>query len=178
MFVMWNWAWLEEMSSSNDDSSVCSNNVNVTEELQDTSDDDTREACAIPPITHSVVFKCIGNLKEHRYQELLALAKKKINEGVSVQVNIKKEPNNPMDSRAISFVCDVTGSWERIGYVVQEALNEIHKAMDDNLILKVQFDWIKYIVHFKNPGWYTGIKITRSGEWSQTVLRSRSTLCY
>lgn len=61
---MWNWAWLEKMSSSNDDSSVRSNDVNVTEESKDSSDDDTREACAIPPITHSVIFKSIGNLKE------------------------------------------------------------------------------------------------------------------
>lgn len=93
-----------------------------------------------------------------------------------MQVKLKKEPNNPIDFKAIVFVCDVTGTWERIGYVVQEVLDEVHKAMDDGLILKVQFEWIKYIIHFKNPGWYTGIKVTRNGEWSQTVLRSRSTL--
>ena len=43
--------------------------------------------------------------------------------------------------------------------------------MDDGLILKVAFEWIKYIIYFKNPGWYT-----RSGEWTQSVLRSHSTL--
>ena len=175
---MWNWTWLDEVPSS-DDRSVCLDN---SEDFRDSDDaiesfdDDTTEVCAIPAITHSVIFKCIGNLKEHRYQELLALAKKKINEGVIVQVNIKKEPDNPIDSKAIAFACDVSGTWERIGYVVREALDEVHKAMDNGLILKVEFDWIKYIVHFKNPGWYTGIKITRSGEWSQSVLRSRSTL--
>ena len=63
-----------------------------------------------------------------------------------------------------------------IGYVVKKVLNEVHKAMDDGLILKVEFDWIKYITYFKNPGWYTGIKITRSGEWSPSVLCSRRTL--
>ena len=67
------------------------------------------------------IFKCIGSLKEHRYQELLALAKKKINEGVTVQVSIKKELDNPVDSKAIAFACDVSGTWERIGYVVQES---------------------------------------------------------
>ena len=112
----------------------------------------------------------------YRYKELLALAKKKINEGVTVQVNIKKEPDNPIDSKAIAFYCDVSGTGERIGNFVREALDDVHKAMDDGLILKVEFDWIKYIVHFKNSGWHTGIKITRLGEWSQSVLRSRSTL--
>ena len=70
----------------------------------------------------------------------------------------------------------MTGLWKRVGYVVQEVLDEVHKAMDDGLILKVEFDWMKYIAHFKNSGWYTGINITRIGEWSPSVLRSRSTL--
>ena len=32
----------------------------------------------VPTITHSVVFKCIGSHKEHRYQELLSLANKRL----------------------------------------------------------------------------------------------------
>ena len=170
--------WLEETHSSNDDSR--SDDLNANQEFEndsdDSLDDDTKVPSDIPSITHSVIFKCIGNRKEHRYQELLALAKKKINEGKTVRVNINKEPDNPVDSKAIAFTCDVTGSWERIGYVVKEVLDEVHKAMDDGLNLKVEFDWIKYIVHLKNPGWYTGIKITKSGEWSPSVLHSRSTL--
>ena len=43
-------------------------------------------------------------------------------------------------AKAILFVTYVSGTWECIGYVVQEILDEIHKAMDDNLILKVQHD--------------------------------------
>ena len=46
----------------------------------------------------------------------------------------------PIDSKVIAFACDVTGTWETIGYVVREALDELHKAMDDGHILKVQFD--------------------------------------
>ena len=77
---------------------------------------------------------------------------------------MSEEPDNPVHSKAIASACDVTGLLERIGTVVQEVLDEVHKAMDDGLILKVEFDWIKYIVHFKNSGWYTGIKITGIGE--------------
>ena len=53
MFVMWNWAWLDEMSSSNDDSSICSDDGNVTKELEDSSDDDTSEDCANRFQSHS-----------------------------------------------------------------------------------------------------------------------------
>ena len=48
--------------------------------------------------------------------------------------------------------------------------------MDDDLILKEQFDCVKYKLYFKHPGWYAGIKITRNGEWSWTVIRCRRTL--
>ena len=139
VFVMWNWAWFEEIHSSNDDSR--SDDLNVTEEFKDdsdaSSDDDTKVSSDILSITHSMIFKCIGNLKEHRYQEILALAKKKINEGKTVRVIINKEPDNPVDSKAIAFACNVTGSWERISDVVQEVLDEVNKAMDDGFILKV-----------------------------------------
>ena len=87
VFVMWNWTWLYEVPSSDDDRSVCSDNSEQFRDSDDaieSSDDNTTEVCTIPAIIHSVIFKCIGNLKEHRYQELLALVKKKINKGVIV----------------------------------------------------------------------------------------------
>ena len=31
VFVMWNWAWLEEISSSDDDRSVCSDNLKTSD---------------------------------------------------------------------------------------------------------------------------------------------------
>ena len=69
----------------------------------------------------------------------MALAKKEINEGVTVQVNTKKEPDNPVDSKAMTFAFDVIGMWERIGYAVQEVLDEVHKVMYDSIILKMDF---------------------------------------
>ena len=61
-------------------------------------------------------------------------------------------------------MCKLDKSWERIGFVVQEALDEVHEAIRNKKILGVSFDYIKYIVEFKKPGWYAGIKITRNGE--------------
>jgi len=57
-----------------------------------------------------------------------------------------------------------------MGYVVSEALPDVHDALNKNKIIKVCFDWIRYIVYFKNPGWYAGIIVTRSGDWSNTVM--------
>ena len=93
---------------------------------------------------------------------------------MNIPVKLQPEPNNPIDSKAIAFMCKVENDWERIGYVVQEALDDVHEAINTNKILGVSFQWIKFIVYFKTPGWYAGIKITRSGEWSNAVLRSQA----
>ena len=42
-------------------------------------------------ITHSVVFKCTGILKQHEYQETLALVKRKMREGTVIPVKLEKE---------------------------------------------------------------------------------------
>ena len=41
-------------------------------------------------------------------------------------------------------------------------------------ILKICFDWVKYIVQFKDRGFYAGILITRRGEWPQSVMQCRA----
>ena len=69
-------------------------------------------------------------------------------------------------------MCLAENDWERIGYVVSEALTEVNKAIVKNKILKTHFSWIKYIVYYKQPGWYARISITRNGCWSKTVMQS------
>ena len=172
---MWDWLWMHEDSSDNstDASSVGSGESDESSTNLD-SDNDAAAEISIPVITHSVVFKCIGNLKELQYQEVLALTNKKRKEGVHMPVKLEREPSNLVDARAIAIMCSVNDTWKRIGYIVKEALDDVHTAIEENKILNVQFDWIKYMVHFKKPGWYAGIMITRDGEWSQTVLHSRA----
>ena len=60
---------------------------------------------------------------------------------------------------------------------MQEAVEAVHHALEKNLITEVKFDWIKYIVHWyrSGAGWYTGITITKQGEWPPVVVRSAST---
>jgi len=57
-----------------------------------------------------------------------------------------------------------------MGYVVKEAANDVHAALNAQ---KIAFDWIRF-KFYHPPGWYAGIRITKSGEWSQQVLLSRS----
>jgi len=38
-----------------------------------------------------VVFKCTGILKQHEYQETLALVKRKMREGTVIPVKLEKE---------------------------------------------------------------------------------------
>ena len=96
---MWNWTWVDETSSDEESNG----NDSVAERSPDESNSDDDDAdSSIPSITHSVIFKCIGNLKEARYQEVLALANKKRNDGFRVPVKIVKELNNPVDARAMN----------------------------------------------------------------------------
>jgi len=40
-----------------------------------------------------------------------------------------------MDTKAIAFVTNIDGAWwQRIGYVVQEIVDEVHKAMDNGML--------------------------------------------
>lgn len=117
-----------------------------------------------------------GLYKELEYEEALALAKRKMNEEIFIPVKLEKEPHNPVDAKVIAFLINVDSTWRRISYVINELLEEVHKAMDDGLIMNIQVDCIKYIPYFKYPGWYAGIKFTKNGDWSEIVIRKCSTL--
>ena len=169
VLVLWDWSWVEAESNEDTDSEAGSESEVHSDEDESISDASAHDG--IPEITHSVVFKCIGVLKEHRYQEILATAAQKMREGIIIPVRLTKEQQNPVDARAIAFECKVDTRWERIGYVVREALDATHEANDKGDIMKVQFDWVKYSVQFQNRGFYACVKITRRGEWPRHVLQ-------
>jgi len=73
-------------------------------------------------------------------QEVLALAKQKIKKGETVEVKLQKEQDNLVDANAIAFVCYADSKWEWIGYVVTEALPDVHDALRKNKIIKLNFD--------------------------------------
>ena len=173
MFIIWRWVWVEESeTSTNCEQCSESDTCLSTKGMSDGSNDEVIDA--VSSITHSVVFKCIGTHKEAHYQDLLSLVAKIMEEGRTVSVRLQKEPQNPVDAQAIAFQCKVKDKWERIGYVVQEVLEAVHDAMDDQKIVSADFDWVKYILHFKNRGWYAGTIVTKQGQWPPKVLQYRA----
>ena len=114
---------------------------------EDSSEESEREGKDELSVTHTVMFKCIGSVRDMASQEVLSKASAKWSEGCVVPVRLTPEPTNPKDSKAIAFECLVSDKWERIGYVVKEALDSVHCALSESQILSVQFDWIKYIVY-------------------------------
>ena len=94
---------------------------------------DGQEDDSVPEITHSVIFKCIGVHKEIEYQDTLALASRNRNDGKTVSVKLKPEPDNPYDTNTVVFVCqtDENTEWKRIGYVVREAASEVLSVINN-----------------------------------------------
>ena len=84
-------------------------------------------------------------------------------------MRMRPEPTNIADSRAI--VCELDGKWEKIGYVVSDILHEVHTVMSRNLILSVEFKYIKYVTHWtrSGPGYFAAINVTKSGPWDHRV---------
>ncbi len=112
-------------------------------------------------------------------QDVLYEAASKLNKAKKVEVKLRKEPSNPKDSRAIAFECTVgSDRWDRIGYVISEALDSMHQAMQINSIVTVEFAWIRYITHMSrcDPGRYCGIKVARMGECPREGVRCSSTI--
>lgn len=91
----------------------------------------------------------------------------------SVEVTLCPEPTNPIDARAIASKCYIDSKWQHIGYIVQEA-GKVHEALERKATTRVSFEWVKLLYTYKDPGWYTGINITRIGEWSNNILKSQS----
>ncbi len=60
------------------------------------------------------MFKCVGSVKEHHYQESLAEANRKIWQGETVQVRLFPEPENPYDSHAIAVQVFLEPTWKRV----------------------------------------------------------------
>lgn len=72
------------------------------------------------------------------------------------------EPENPIDSKAIAFRCQIGDEWHTIGYTVREALDPVHTAIQNQDIISVRFSWVNYLVSWSRsgPGYYAGINIT------------------
>ena len=94
-----------------------------------------------------------------------------------VPVNLFPEPDNNYDSRAIAFKCFIDDQWQPIGYVVKEALDDVHNALSSNEIVNIHFVRARYLVTRtrSGPGYFAGINISKRGRWSRVVCQVAST---
>ena len=189
LFVVWNWEWIEPGDDDSTDESSSPELPEVADEA-DSSEGESHntstpanaeddETPALEPVQkHTVAFKCIGASRDPGCQEVLALAAKRMREGQSINVILCPEPHNKYDAKAIAFVIVENDISKRVGYVVREALDNVHEAMKKEEILKVEVKCIKYLLHWSRsgPGWYAAIDITKVGEWPAVVAKCSSTL--
>lgn len=180
MFVVYEWGWLDvEQMYQNNDSEIYddSDDGDNSADGDDSDDGDDDQDDSDSFVTHTITFKCIGASRETSYQTALQAALECINEGKDVPVKLIPEPDNPKDSRAIAFHCFVGEKWRRIGYIVKEALQDVHDALKNNQILSVKFAWVKFLLCWSQcgPGFYAGIDISRKGNWPTNIMRCAST---
>lgn len=177
VFVIWKWTW-EDVSASDDIEELDTEEFDTEEVDKGSEDVENLDEDVDETVTHSLTFKCVGANKTMRSQEVLAESAQKLKKNETVEVRLRVEPNNPVDARAIAFDCKHGSDWELIGYVVREALDDVHDAIEKCVIISVQFDWIRFITHWSRsgPGWYCGIKVTKKGQWPAKVVQCSSTL--
>lgn len=168
VLIIWKWQWGESVYPPSSPSSE-------SEDIDDSASTIPDSASENSDITHSIVFKCIGSNRDPKSQDILSQVSQKLESGDAIPVKLDPEPLNP---RAIAFVCEVANSWHRIGYVVRECLDSVHYALSNDLVIKTEFSWVKYIVHWSRsgPGWYAGINIVKKGCWPSEVVRAKSTV--
>ena len=144
--------------------------------LSASEDSEPEGSCDIPSQMHIVTFKCMGATYDLNSQENLKKVKDLLVQGIDVPVKLVPEPENKFDAKAIAFHARTGDEWQRIGYVVGEALDHVHKAMQERNIIYVKFAWAKYIVTYSHsgPGYFAGIRIAISGEWPSVVVRHAS----
>ena len=171
LLIIWRWH-SDDVDDIDEESSVRSEDqdspltTQMSENEAEESSEDTEES--------AVAFKCIGVTRDPDYQSLLAEVKDRLKNMEEVPVKLTPEPTNQFDSRAIAFQCNHNGSWQTIGYIVREALDDVHDAIAHSKIVSVKFVWVKYKVWKQSPGYYASIMVTRKGDWSRTVKRSCS----
>lgn len=135
-------------SGSESDDESTGSQLSYEEEEGNSCDDGNTQNSSSIQYTHSVIFKCNGTTKEQHSQQVSAEVASRLRKGEVVKVMLRPEPSNPKDSRVIAFDCNFGTKWERIGYVVQEALNAVNSAIEKKLILSINFKWVKYITHW------------------------------
>ena len=71
---------------------------------------------------------------------------------MDVPVELRAEPENPVDPNAIAFMCNIGDCFKRVGYVVREAQGAVHNALLRDDIITLKFKWVKYTSDWYRSG--------------------------
>ena len=83
-----------------------------------------------------------GN-KNQDHQDVLEMINDLMMLGNEVKVDMFAEPINPVDTKAIAFKFLLDDcQWHRFGYVVKEALDDVHSALASGQITDICFGWV------------------------------------
>ena len=172
VFVAYAWHLKQDNCDSDDSSLMSSGSTNSV--ASSPSETEVIDSSLAP---HTLTFKCMGTVKDPNYQETLSKATALLKDGKETPVRLRPEPENPFDANAIAYECQIDNQWRRIGYVVQDALLDVHDALSKKEIISVKFAWVKYLLCWRRsgPGFYAGVNITKQGSWSQTCKHCAST---
>jgi len=173
--VVWDWEWLDDKIDYISETSS-EGIAAINPSMESCSDaDQSSEECSLksPLATHTVTFKCIGTTHNSVSQQVLQKVSGLLHKG---EKDIFPEPDNPYDCKAIVFKCFLDGWWKRIGYIVREALANVHSARRNRKIAGVAFSWAKYLVTWpgSGPGYYASINISIYGMWPPAVFSCAS----
>lgn len=177
VMVVWECEWQDEdidhvSETSSEGIAAINPDIESCSESESNDDNSSNEQ-----MMHTVTFKCIGTTHHIDAQDVLCRVNQLLDQGENVNVDIFPEPDNPHDSNAITFKCLIDGEWKTIGYVVKEALDSVHSALNQMKIAQIKFSWVKYMVTWtrSGPGYYAGIDITIYGHWPAVVSSCAST---
>jgi len=172
------WEWEEPHNNDDMDAVTHVSETSFDSHHSEPHTDSDSDATQCSPVKQSTVtFKCIGCQHSASSQNALGKVSELLDEGESVPVNIFHEKDNPYDSKAIAFKCWLDNEWIRIGYIVKEARDAVHKAKEDGLIGQISFKWAKFMSNlgkYSVPAFYAGIYITKYGTWEAAVHRCAS----
>ena len=173
--VIWEWCWMDEVDHVSETSSEAMHEL--TASIDSVSGSEVTMGSPEPAVVHTITFKCIGCTRDEDSQKALKEISLKLDDEEEVKVRLQPEPENKFDSKAIAFQAFISDEWHRIGYIVKEALDDVHSALEQNAITSIEFAWAKYLITWtkSGPGYFAGVKITRKGKWSKEVCTSAST---
>lgn len=177
--VLWEWHAVNEPTDVTDTS------VSDLYEEED-SDDDSRNADLNrndaedeenENVFHTLPFKVLGVAHSRLTQNHLEQCFLRLQENLLVQVKVQPEPANPRDSNAIAVLVNYgTGSWFRVGYIPHELTHYVHQAIDQNKLVSMEVQHVKFRVHWLRVGFYMKLLLTKIGAWDDFVVRKSATV--